>query len=162
MPAFSTSFAGSGTTSLFAPRSGEVYGIAPSSLTQTDTCPPGNVCIPNLTNLPVRLPVTTSKKFYRYSANVTPSWEPLVAVFISWPAAAGWVLNGLNTFTESRLKTDWTWKKNQAKFSLQNLFSPWILTANRLKVNWIHYSVHFQTVNFQSTIFRDCIWPEFF
>ena len=135
MPAFSTSFAGSGTTSLFAPRSGEVYGIAPSSLTQTDTCPPGNVCIPNLTNLPVRLPVTTSKKFYRYSANVTPSWEPLVAVFISWPAAAGWVLNGLNTFTESRLKTDWKLTEPE-KNSVPEFW---------LKVDWIHCSVHFQS-----------------
>ena len=42
--------------------------------------------------------------------------------------------------TESRLNL----KKIQAKFSLQKLFSPWILTENRLKVNWIHYSVNFQ------------------
>ena len=49
------------------------------------------------------------------------------------------------------LNIDWklteSWlnlKKIQAKFSLQKLFSPWILTENRLKVNWIHYSVHFQ------------------
>ena len=145
MPAFSTSFAGSGTTSLFAPRSGEVYGIAPSSLTQTDTCPPGNVCIPNLTNLPVRLPVTTSKKFYRYSANVTPSWEPLVAVFISWPAADGWVLNGLNTFTESRLKTDRKLsepEKNSGQ--IQSLNFDWKLTESYLNSYFSWFSVKIQ------------------